>query len=128
MYDTRLAYPGDLLMCSGRVVKVLKVNQANYRCIDESGGLWNVRIAGATRAPDGSTFTEQKQDEPNLGEPVRFTGAAARKFPGTYIVADKNPSTGRATFVRFNPNRHSTVTDRGVIVKGGFASVERTSI
>lgn len=116
---------GDLLTLGAkgghRTVRIIKTNQSNYRCEDEQGGLWNVRIAGATPAPPGATFNPAPKDELHLGDTVRFTahGGGAR-FPGTYVVAKKS-SGGTAKFVRLNGGEDRVIT-------GSLGAVEKVAL
>lgn len=86
MYD--MIFEGDLIVSngSGKVYKVTKVNPSNYRCVDEKGGVWNVRRSGARKAPEGTVFEAPEAPKVTLGTAIKFTGKSATKFPGIFVV------------------------------------------
>lgn len=108
-----MIFPDDIVTTGGALYKVLKCNPANYRVLDEDGKTWNLRrTPSVKKAPAGTPFAASLP-EVSPGMAVRFTGRAAAKFPGIFVVTKADG--GRGTFVQLGG---------GVTVTGSLSGVD----
>ncbi len=115
----------------GKRYLITKVNPKNYKIVDEDGKTYNLRrnAVGITKdgnqmwdTPTAPSAPATKVDVPELmlGDTVTFKRAGdAAKFPGTYVVAKKNPTT--YVLVRLNGGSDSSV-------KASFGLVKKVEI
>jgi hypothetical protein len=116
-----LAYPGDIIYSpsSKKLFKVTKVNPKNYKCIDETGQEWNVRITkNIKKMPADTPFNAPPPvvtSDLVLGSVVEFTGKGAQKFPGKYVLI-KHTGDDRASFAKLggDSDRYVRADKRGV--------------
>lgn len=107
-------WAGDVIIASnGERMRVDKVAQVNYKCTDEKGGKWNVRITPNIKKADDQTWNGPKEKNPYeiameavdagivIGSAVSFKNVAqARKYPGTYIVCSSVNAAGKVRLAK----------------------------
>lgn len=88
-------FPGDIVasIASGTIYRIERTKQIKAVCADARGKLWEVRMPGLRDATDAEKelFRSQLPDpDPReivrIGHAVRFKGANAQKYPGTFVV------------------------------------------
>lgn len=106
-------HPGQVIvMGDGGRAKILKVNRANYLCVDEAGGKWNVRRRPNLQLSDDQDWEAKEQANVVLGSTVELVPKRlAGQYPGTYVVI-KFTSVG-VNLVKLGGDRNRYLKDIG---------------
>jgi len=83
-------WAGDVIVSpsSGQRFKVKKVNPANFRCVDEQGGGWNIRRSPNVRKDEDQSWPEDtvERDTFALGDDVTLEGLKPTLDGPGYVV------------------------------------------
>lgn len=121
----------DIVVFQGKLYKVIKLNPANYRAIDQQGRLWNLRRTPAVkRASDdqakqwdtGAVMQEDPLEIVRVGSVVRWKQPSPKTGGQFVVIKDKG---GEVSLVRLGgdlQSRYFPTVPRALLtlVKGEF--------